>query len=350
MITRESEPNIEFGLHVTFDGKRYSLMMLNCLDTYPIGGLICEYTRLAPTELKGFIMGCDGLEKSATVDNFVATFMQLQEKMTDSLSPVIGTMVAVEFMNTSEDWFNAVKTNRVDEFENFLNADSYESVKEFIFENTGFSEVGGETVLQLLLTCYYAFASTYVIVKHMFTQVMESDDNEDNAHKRSVELLSIMYGTYMDAQHIDYRIIMTENGFESLYTVKTSISLLLFEMAHCINTEANIVKCKNCGHYFVPEGRSDSVYCSYPLRDNKEKTCKDVGAQITRANKEKSDTATKEYRKVYMRYKMITNRHPEDSDAAGKFGRLTNEIKTWRNKLTHGLATTEEFLEWLGQF
>lgn len=59
-----------------------------------------------------------------------------------------------------------------------------------------------------------------------------------------------------------------------------------------------------------------------PLRDNKEKTCKDVGAQITRANKEKNDVATKEYRKVYMRYKMMTNRHPEDSAAAQKFNEL----------------------------
>lgn len=350
MITREDELNIDFGLHVTFDGRKYALMMPNCQDEYPIGGLICEYARLAPTDLKALIMGCDGLNEPATTENFVATFMQLQEKMTDNLLPVIGTMVAVEFMNTSEDWFNAVRTDRVEEYKKHIVTDSYNSVKKFIFENTGYSDIGGETVLQLLLTCYFNFASIYVITKAMFTQIMESADNDDDPHKRSVELLSAMYGTYMDAQHIDYRIIRTDKGFESLYTIKTSISLMLFDMAHCINMEANIVKCKNCGHYFVPEGRSDSVYCSYPLRDNKGKTCKDVGAQITRANKEKNDTTTKEYRKVYMRYKMMTNRHPEDSDAAEKFSRLTVEIKTWRNKLAHGLATTEEFLEWLKQF
>lgn len=121
-------------------------------------------------------------------------------------------------------------------------------------------------------------------------------------------------------------------------------------MAHVINTEANIVKCKNCGHYFIPEGRSDAVYCSYPLRDNKDKTCKDVGAQVTRANKEKNDAATKEYRKVYMRYKMMTNRHPEDTDAAEKFEKLTSEVRDWRNRMAHGSATTDEFLAWLARF
>ena len=60
------------------------------------------------------------------------------------------------------------------------------------------------------------------------------------------------------------------------------------------------MKCKNCGHYFVSEGRSDAVYCSCPLWENKDKTCKDVGAQVTRANKEKNEAAAKEYLRVCM--------------------------------------------------
>ena len=183
----------------------------------------------------------------------------------------------------------------------------------------------------------------------MFTQIMESDEIQDENHQRSIELLYAMYGTYMDAQHIDYRLILTEKGFESLYTFETTISMMLFEMAQCINTDANIVKCKNCGHYFVPEGRSDSVYCSYPLDDNKEKSCKDVGAQITRANKEKTDILTREYRKVYMRYKMSMSRHPDDPALEEKFHRLTNEFKMRRAEIMSGESTTEEVLEWLSE-
>ena len=298
-------------------------------------------------DLKQFIMSCDGLELPGTTDNFISSFMQLQEKMTDGLYPVVGTMVVVEFMNTAEDWFDAVRTNRVEEFLNRLNTDSYDSIRDFILEGTDIKEFGGDTVLQLMLTCYFAFASTYVIVKHMFTQIMESNEVQDEKHDRTIELLYAMYGTYMDAQHIDYRLILTEKGFESLYTLETSISLLLFEMAHCINTEANIVKCKNCGNYFVPEGRSDAVYCSYPLRDNKEKTCKDVGAQVTRANKEKTDVLTREYRKVYMRYKMATTRHPDDSKLASQFERLTSEFKIRNAEIMSGESTTEEVLDWL---
>lgn len=351
MITREDGWNIDFGLHVIFDGKKYILMMPNCQNEYPIGGLICEYTRLAPTEVKKLILACENLKSPATADIFIKTFMQLHEKLNDTFLPVIGTLITVEFMNTADDWFNAVRTDRIEEFKTIINADNNDKVKEFILDNTGYSEFGGETVLQLLLTCYYNFAIAYATTKAMFMQVVDEEEEILNdSPNQSIDIITEMYGKYMDMQHIDYRIILTNNGFESLYTMKTSYSLLLFEMAQSINTEANIVKCKNCSHYFVPEGRSDSIYCSYPLQDNKEKTCKDVGAQITRANKEKNDTATKEYRKVYMRYKMMTNRHPEDLEAARKFSKLTTEIKEWRNKLLHGITTTEEFLEWLSRF
>lgn len=347
MLTRDTELNIDFGLHITFDSKTYHMLMPNCQNEYPLGGLICEYTRLAPTELKILIMGCSGLEKPATTENFIDTFMELHGKLIDNQLPVIGTMVTVEFMNTAEDWFEAVRTDRVEEFKQQLLTDTYESVKEFIFEDTGYSDVGGETVLQLLLTCYFSFASTYVITKALFTQIMESNEVQDERHERSVELLTAMYSNFMDAQHIDFRVILIEDALKPMYTIKTSVSLLLFEMANCINNEVNVVKCKNCGHYFVPGGRSDTVYCSYPLEDNKEKNCKDVGAQLTRANKEKTDIVTREYRKVYMRYKMAISRHPEDKEIVAKFNQLTNEIKIRRAEIMSGESTVEELLEWL---
>lgn len=80
------------------------------------------------------------------------------------------------------------------------------------------------------------------------------------------------------------------------------------------------------------------------------KTCKEIGAQVTRANKEKNDVATKEYRKVYMKYKMITIRHPEDREGKKTFDRLVEEVKSWRKNMVNGTVTTEEFLEWLSGF
>lgn len=72
-----------------------------------------------------------------------------------------------------------------------------------------------------------------------------------------------------------------------------------------------------------------------------------MGAQITRANKEKSDDITREYRKVYVRYKMAISRHPEDAALVGKFERLTKEFKQRRAEVISGESTTEKLLEWL---
>lgn len=59
------------------------------------------------------------------------------------------------------------------------------------------------------------------------------------------------------------------------------------------------------------------------------------------------DVTTKEYRKVYMCYKMPMRRHPEESSYEEKFNKLTSEVKGWRNELAHKAATTEEFLAWI---
>lgn len=350
MLTRDNELNIDFGLNVTFNGKNYQMVMSHCCDEYPIGGLICEYMRLAPTDLKDIIMNIDGIRENLTAESFTEAMIKLHTKMNEELPPVISTMVALDFMNTAEDWFKAVRENRIDEYLEIVNAGQYDSIKEFILSDTGYEEIGGETVLQLLLMCYMNFAGNYVLTKHTFNQIIEYSDVPTEAQEKALEALMAMYGTFIDAQHIDYRIIFDGGDFKDLYTIKSSFSLLLFEMAHIFNSEGTIVKCKNCGHYFVPAGRSDTVYCSYPLRDNKDKTCRDVGAQITRSNKEKNDVTTREYRKVYMRYKMTKNRHPGDREASRKFDELTSSIKDWRKKLSSGVVTSDEFLEWLGKF
>ncbi len=349
MITEDKGLNIDFGLNTIFDGTKYRLVMAQSTDEYPVGGLICEYMRLSPMDIKDVIMSCSGLDKEGTTDNYLDTFLEFHEKINATFPAVISTMIALEFMSSSEDWFKAVRENRVEEYMGLINS-SWTSVHDFIYGDTGVAGPGGDTVLQIMLTCYSLFADRYIYTKYLFNNLMESDEVNDEPHNKSIDVFSEMFGNHMDMQHIDYRLILTDKGFESLYTIKSSFSLLIFDMAHCINQEVRVVKCKNCGHYFVPEGRSDAVYCSYPLRDNKEKTCREVGAQVTRANKEKEDIATREYRKVYMRYKMATNRHPEDSDVAGKFQRLKGEIRSWRNRMSHGLATTEEFLEWLNTF
>ena len=72
---------IDFGLSVTFDGKNYTLMVPDHVKEYPIGGLICEYCRLSPTEIKDVIISLSGLNNEVTPDNVISTHMEFHQKL-----------------------------------------------------------------------------------------------------------------------------------------------------------------------------------------------------------------------------------------------------------------------------
>lgn len=351
MITQDDLPMMDYGLSVFYNNnKSYTLVGDGILKEYPVGGLICEYCRLAPTELKEVILDCPGLDDEATPDTLLETMMAFQEKLFARYDPVIAIMVLVEFMTTVSEWFQAIRQGDENEYVAMFQRDEPDAVKEYIFKDTPYSEVGRETNLQLMLSAYLHFADVYSTVKLVFYQIVGYYGEENETRENILSNFGQFYSTFMQMQHIDFRIVVTESGFESMYTLKSSISLLLFEMANSINHEANFKKCPNCEYIFVPDGRSDTVYCGYPSPQNKSKTCREVGAQAARANKEKSDIVTREYRKTYMRYKMKTQRHPGNKEAWDRFSDLTSGIKEWRQELAQGTKSTEQFLEWLSQF
>ena len=51
--------------------------------------------------------------------------------------------------------------------------------------------------------------------------------------------------------------------------------------------------CQNCGKYFVPESRSDEIYCNNIFKGNR--TCRQIGYE----NKINGDEVLREYRKIY---------------------------------------------------
>lgn len=351
MITQDDLPMMDYGLSVFYNnGKNYTLVGDGIVREYPVGGLICEYCRLVPTELKDIILDCPGLDLEANPDTLLKALMAFQEKLFSKYDPVIRVMVLVEFITTVSEWFQAIRQGDEDKYIAMFRQDESNVIQEYIFKDTPYTGAGKETVLQMLLSAYLHFADIYSTIKLVFYQIVGYYGKENETRENILSGFGQFYSTFIQMQHIDFRIVVTESGLESMYTLKSSISLLLFDMANSINQEANFKKYPNCEYVFVPDGRSDTIYCSYPSPQNKDKTCREIGAQIARANKEKNDIVTREYRKTYMRYKMKTQRHPGDKNAREKFSALTTDIKGWREDLAQGTKTTEQFLEWLSQF
>lgn len=341
--------DIDFGLTVSFDGKNNMLMCLGVLKEYQIGGLICEFCRLQPTKLKDIILECVGLDREVNAANMTDTLLDFQSRLLQRFEPVIAIMVSLEFLNATEDLFSAKRQGKEKDYFSSIDVEKGNTIKKFIFKDTQYDTVGCTSVLQTMLSIYLNFATIYTNVKYLFIKTIgDLEPEEDNS--KVLELVSQFYSEYLDMQHIDFRIINTEKGLQSLYTIRSTISLFIFELAHCINVDTNFVKCPNCKNYFVPEGRCDTLYCSYPSPQNGNKKCSEIGAKIARANKEKNDVVTREYRKIYMRYKMMSRRHPYNRRISEIFEELTTGVKEWRGKLSQGIATTEEFLNWLKQF
>ena len=351
MITNEVTGYIEPGFPVIYNGD-YNIVIDGEKEIqYPAGGLIADYMRLHPSVIKPLLMSCEGLNNKVT-DNTVSDFIGLFiQKLMDSFSPVTGQMIALEFFHVVEDWITAIDNNQEDEYVKTINdLPVNNEIKKYIFADSGFDDFGSETIGQMFLSAYTVFSELFANTKYTFINMIKWGDQEEGVDESGIQFVTSLFTNMLSMQHIDFRIIHTEKGFESVYTIKSSMSLLAFEVAHWLDKNKSFVKCKNCGEYFIPDGRSDQIYCSYPSPKDPSKACRDIGAQIARANKEKSDVTTHEYRKVYMRYQMSMKRHPGNKKYSGRLEKLKKENNKWTKKLKNGTTTDKEYLDWLERF
>lgn len=79
-------------------------------------------------------------------------------------------------------------------------------------------------------------------------------------------------------------------------------------------------QCKNSGRFFISSGKSDSEYCER-IDTPSGKTCKEVGALNTFAQKHENDEINQAYTKAYRRMdsrKRTLSEHQRSSDSAGQ--------------------------------
>lgn len=337
---------MDIGLNVEFDGKKNIVMEGDIIKEYPIGGMACEYARLHPIEIKPLIIENPYFNDINLKENGCHALMSLYKACLEKFGVVTAVMILTDFSNFMAD-FNRADVDELKGLLDPLNEDrDTNKVKLFILENTGFEEFGISTIGQAMLTAYATYADSYVMFKHSFNMLASGEEYEED----QVMAFWGLYASNTDFQHIDFHIMFFDEEFHSIYTVKSSLSLILFEAAHAMDAQTKFVKCKNCGNYFVPVGRSDSVYCGYPSPQDETKECREVGANATRAKKMKNDVLTQEYRRLYMRLKMGIKRHPDDEALKERFSELTEGMKERKKQKEDGKLSVDSILEWLTSF
>ena len=132
------------------------------------------------------------------------------------------------------------------------------------------------------------------------------------------------------------------------FRCKFIIQSFIIEFLEIATTEnIEIKKCKNCGKYFVPDNRSDEIYCSNIYENGK--TCKEVGHFRTQQRLMKEDDDLRIYRNVYQKLLLRTRRNPDNSQYEDEFRQFKEKNIELKEKINNGEITQEEYMEWLNK-
>ena len=104
--------------------------------------------------------------------------------------------------------------------------------------------------------------------------------------------------------------------------------------------------CPICGKYFIPEGRSDTVYCSRQTPNDPAKTCKEYSYGLVRSKRVESNEALYLYNRLYDR-KRIKYARKRDEESRLDFENFKKASKEWRDDIKSGTRTEEAFIGWL---
>ena len=132
------------------------------------------------------------------------------------------------------------------------------------------------------------------------------------------------------------------------FTCTNIIQSFIIELLEIATTEnIEIKKCKNCGKYFVPDNRSDEIYCSNIYENGK--TCKEVGYFRTTQKLMKENDDLRIYRNVYQKLLLRTRRNPTNDKYEQEFKNFKEKNIELKEKVNNGKITQEKYMEWLNE-
>ena len=126
------------------------------------------------------------------------------------------------------------------------------------------------------------------------------------------------------------------------HTIESACFITLLEL---IKNDTPIYVCKNCGKYFIPSSKKNTLYCDNIYEHNK--TCQEIGAMITYNEKLKKDEVNALYRKTLSAKKMLANRNPDIPIYLEKYEKWKKEANKFKDDIKQGLKTQEDFKNWI---
>ena len=137
---------------------------------------------------------------------------------------------------------------------------------EYIFNMNNLEEIKDLTPLQRFQVMTNSDVSS---------KSLEKIDNDKVRINLSAFEILRDYSNYPMRQDETQRIVSKANVSSSYFIECTDIiQALLIELLEIAKLNIEIKKCRNCGKFFVPNNRSDEIYCSNIYENGK--TCKEI--------------------------------------------------------------------------
>lgn len=169
-----------------------------------------------------------------------------------------------------------------------------------------------------------------------------------NGYETRPDLFIRLFNSSFGQDKMSYSIqAETHNRFIEIYTTGNPVLFLLFEFCNMIKSEITIKPCANCGKYFIPQKRSDAIYCDRPSPQDDSMTCKEYGSKKLWYDKAKENKSTKLYRNIYMAKQMLAKNNPDIKEYKDDFEKYKIDVKQWRKDVKDGVRNDEEFITWL---
>ena len=171
------------------------------------------------------------------------------------------------------------------------------------------------------------------------------DNNKVKVNLSAFEILRD-YSEFPMRQDETQRIVTQANISSSYFFECTDIiQTLLIELLEIAKLNIEIKKCRNCGKFFVPDNRSDEIYCNNIFENGK--TCKEIGHFKVKQKEMQENDTLRIYRNVYQKLLLRTRRNPKNNQYARDFELFKDDNNIWRENISKGIVTEEEYLKWL---
>lgn len=320
---------IGHGIEVYYENKKEKRNIVffpeNTYKYYDTGGMLFEAitdeaTFLITTKLETMIHDYPGYADPLTIESVTDGFKWLYGTVQDEERPVVTELFRSGFT---------------------------EVIKSVLTQCEHEDSVSFENIGAFMERCYTEYFDNLKAFSAFFDALAAdasgtADDFQQdvaNTFKRSTEDFYTLYKRKCN--------VRKGNGNVSAEThqITNYLQLLVFEY-YRLKKEGKAVKiCANCGRYFIPKNRSDSIYCDAPAPQNPTRTCKEIGSQVKRAEERHNNSGVREHQNKMSSLGMAKKRAKDkgDDDLLSGYERLIRaELKRFEKTLTDNTQVNSE--------